>query len=46
MKPPSLHRAASPAPAPAESVIHYEVLDAASGTLLDWGSTTSLDTIV
>lgn len=31
---------------PTEPVIHYEVLDAASGTLLHWGSTTSLDSIV
>lgn len=46
MKLPLLRRATSPSPAPAESVIHYEVLDAASGTLLDWGSTTSLDAVV
>ncbi|MBR7833618.1 hypothetical protein KDL01_10105 [Actinospica durhamensis] len=32
--------------APAEAVIHYEVLDAESGALLSWGSTTSLDTVV
>lgn len=31
---------------PAESTIHYEVLDASRGALLRWGSTTSLDTIV
>lgn len=46
MKRPALRRTASATTTPAESVIHYEVLDAASGTLLDWGSTTSLDTIV
>lgn len=47
MKRPALcRRTTSPTTTPAASVIHYEVLDAASGTLLDWGSTTSLDTIV
>ncbi len=46
MKLPALRRTAGPTTTPAASVIHYEVLDAASGTLLDWGSTTSLDTIV
>jgi hypothetical protein len=46
MKLPVLRRSASPSPAPAESVIHYEVLDGDSGTLLDWGSTTDLDTLV
>lgn len=46
MKLPVLRRTASPPPTPTESVIHYEVLDGDSGTLLDWGSTTSLDTVV
>jgi hypothetical protein len=46
MRLPVLRRTASPSPAPAEPVIHYEVLDGQSGTLLDWGSTTDLDTVV
>ena len=46
MRLPTLRRAPRPAPTPAESVIHYEVLDGESGNLLDWGTTTDLDAVV